>query len=415
MEKIYETKTNPRKKAFTGKNVTIGLTLGVALIAIISVLALSVSRSSYALDEVTSTLPEEITTATDGSRIIGSRSTGSESDTTYIFTYYVQDTEKRLYCLESGVGFQNGIKMKKDESITDKGLIYLSAKLEQLKFSTSDFEGITENQKNMIETWVKQNAFWYYLATIKAEKSSADYGTPENLANVKSETKLYTQSDPTTFPAGNETAFFDKYGINNLIATAVQFHNSSDPILNIFFKKATDTWTKTDAGYKSGKITIAIGGSKGFEGLIETPKTYDLSIKGAPNGTKVIAINKTTNKEEDVTSKLKGLDTLTYSDFYLVVPVGSVEKNKNYNMTLGATVVFKKYGGYYYASADKTAQRVTTIGIDTEVKSSGTDLALTITEDTALDVSQSIYFIGLIVLLSGLGILYANVKKQKEY
>ena len=84
-------------------------------------------------------------------------------------------------------------------------------------------------------------------------------------------------------------------------------------------------------------------------------------------------------------------------------------------MTLGATGIFKKYGGYYYASADKTAQRVTTIGIDSEIKSSGTDLALTITEDTALDVSQSIYFIGLIVLLSGLGILYANVKKQKEY
>ena len=409
MEKIYETKTNSKKKSFTGKNITIGLTLGVALIAIVSVLALSVSRNSYALDEVTSSLPAEITTATDGEAIIGQV---ANIDT---FTYYDQTTEKRLYCLESGVSFQNGIEMKKRNPITDKGLIYLSARVEKIQFSTSDFSGITEDQIKMIETWVKQNAFWYYLATIKAEGSSADYGTPEYLAKVKAETQLYTQSGFVNFPAGNETAFFDKYGINNIIARAIQLHNSSDPILDIFFNKATNAWTKTDAGYKSGKITILFRGAEGFADLVEAPKTFDLSINGAPNGTKVIAVNKTTNKEEDVTSKLKGLSTTTYSDFYLVVPTGSVEKNKNYNMTLGATGTFKKYGGYYYESDDKTAQRVTTIGIDTEVKSSGTDLALTITEDTALDVSQSIYFIGLIVLLSGLGILYANVKKQKEY
>lgn len=407
MEKIYETKTNPRKKAFTGKNVTIGLTLGVALIAIISVLALSVSRNSYALDEVTSSLPTEVTTELAGEKITG------EQSLIELFPYRDQTSEMRLYCLESKVGFQENIKMTKENPITDKGLIYLSARVEKIKVSASDFEGITEDQAKAIETWTKQNAFWYYLAAINAEGSDPEYNA--KMEAVKNEKQVHTASIFNAFPAGNTTAFFDKYGINSIIARALQLHNSSDPILDIYFNKATNAWTKTDAGYKSGKITILFRGAEGFTDLVEAPKTFDLSINGAPNGTKVIAINKTTNKEEDVTSKLKGLATSTYSDFYLVVPVGSVEKNKNYNMTLGATGIFKKYGGYYYASADKTAQRVTTIGIDTEVKSSGTDLALTITEDTALDVSQSIYFIGLIVLLSGLGILYANVKKQKEY
>lgn len=409
MEKIYETKTNPKKKAFTGKNVTIGLTLGVALIAIISVLALSVSRNSYALDEVTSSLPTEVTTELAGEKIIG------EQSLIELFPYRDKTSEKRLYCLESGVAFQENTLMIKENSITDKGLIYLSARVEKIKVSASDFEGITEDQAKAIETWTKQNAFWYYLAAINAEGSDPEYNA--KMEAVKNEKQVHTASIFNAFPAGNTTAFFDKYGINSIIARALQLHNSSDPILDIYFNKATNTWTKTDAGYKSGKITILFRGAEGFTDLVEAPKTFDLSINGAPNGTKVIAINKTTNKEEDVTSKLKGLSSSTYSDFYLVVPVGSVEKNKNYNMTLGATGIFKKYGGYYYVAKDSSikAQRVTTIGIDTEVKSSGTDLALTITEDTALDVSQSIYFIGLIVLLSGLGILYANVKKQKEY
>ena len=62
MEKIYENKPKTRKNYFNKRNVTTGITLGVALIAIISVLALSLSRSSYALDEVKQ-LPDKILTS----------------------------------------------------------------------------------------------------------------------------------------------------------------------------------------------------------------------------------------------------------------------------------------------------------------------------------------------------------------
>ena len=86
-------------------------------------------------------------------------------------------------------------------------------------------------------------------------------------------------------------------------------------------------------------------------------------------------------------------------------------------MTLVAEGFFKQYSGYYYVSKTQSieAQRVTTIALVSQRQDGNAELALTVTEDTALDISQSIYFIGLIVLLSGLGILYANVKKQKEY
>lgn len=409
MEKIYENKTNTRKK-YTRKNTTIAITLAVALIAIVSLLAISVSRDSYALDEVT-TLPDEITTNnpdTSADDIMGATSNVDA------LPYKDTATDAKLYCLESAVMYKPNNPMIKADTITDKGLIYLASKLEQLQFSTSDFSGITEEQKDDIERWVKQTAYWVYLSQINAEGSE---GFSEDVAKVKAETKLRHGNSFTEFPAGNTTTFYDKYGINTIINSALQYHSSANPILNVAVTKANNTWTKKDGGYKSGKISVAFSGAEGFSGLVEAPTTYKLSLNGAPSGTKVYGVNKSTNKETDVTSSLNNLDVNTYSDFYIVVPESSVQKNTNYKMTLVAEGFFKQYSGYYYVSETPSikAQRVTTIALVSQRQDGNAELALTVTEDTALDISQSIYFIGLIVLLSGLGILYANVKKQKEY
>ena len=45
--------------------------------------------------------------------------------------------------------------------------------------------------------------------------------------------------------------------------------------------------------------------------------------------------------------------------------------------------------------------------------SKGLDFTIVKVPDTATDISGTIYVVGLIVLLSGLGILYINVRKQK--
>lgn len=410
MEKIYENKPKTRKNYFNKRNVTTGITLGVALIAIISVLALSLSRSSYALDEVKQ-LPDKILTSQASYYL-----TGDHGATFSIRPYSDATSGAKLFCLESGVDFLTGVEMSKGLEISDKGLIYLSSKLEQLTFSTSDFTGVTEEQIGNIESWVKQNAYWVYLAEIGAEKSSSEYA--ETIAAVKAETTIHTDTAGfTSFPAGNTTPLFEKYGINGFIEQAKKYHSSADPILKVSVNKASEAWTKNSGNYRSGKITVGFYGDKGFNGLIEAPTTYSMTLTGAPSGTKVMAVNKKTNKEEDVTSKLTNLAVDTYTDFYLVVPEGSVQKNTKYSITLSAKGDFKKYTGYYYEGSKdgKAAQRVTTIAITNSSQVGGTDLELTIAADTALDVSQSIYFIGLIVLLSGLGILYANVKKQKEY
>ena len=43
---------------------------------------------------------------------------------------------------------------------------------------------------------------------------------------------------------------------------------------------------------------------------------------------------------------------------------------------------------------------------------------LVFSDDTALNISKSIYFIGFVILISGAGIIYANVRprtKESEY
>ena len=413
MEKIYENKTNSRKNMTTRRYATVGITLAVALIAIASLLAISVSKNSYALDEVT-TLPEKV--KTNNPNLSTDQITG-ETATFKIVAYKDVYSDAKLFCLESKVPYAKGIEMTKGAQITDKGLIYLASKLEKLTVSTSDFSGITKAQASAIDTWVKQNAYWVYLAEINDPNSSPAYA--QTIPDVKTETSLTIgTSGVDYFPEDNTVSFFDKYGITAMIETAKTYHSSANPILNVAVTKANDTWTKKDGTYKSAKISVAFSGAQGFEGLVEAPTTYSLSLGGAPSGTKVYGVNKTTNKEVDLTSNLKDLDINTYTDFYIVVPESSVQKNTNYSMALSASGLFKQYSGYYYEGKDdqgKDGQRVTTIALINQPKDGHADLNLTVTEDTALDVSQSIYFIGLIVLLSGLGILYANVKKQKEY
>ena len=76
---------------------------------------------------------------------------------------------------------------------------------------------------------------------------------------------------------------------------------------------------------------------------------------------------------------------------------------------------FRGYDGYYY-KADG-AQTVSTV-FTTDVKAfDDLDIPINYTPevpDTSMSIAQSVYFIGLVVLLCGVGIIYANAKPRQK-
>ena len=74
---------------------------------------------------------------------------------------------------------------------------------------------------------------------------------------------------------------------------------------------------------------------------------------------------------------------------------------------------FEKYVGYEYESGEY--QKITDVKIMNDVITKPLSFKLDYTPevpDTGMNTAQTIYFIGLIVLLSGVGIIYANAKPE---
>ena len=65
-------------------------------------------------------------------------------------------------------------------------------------------------------------------------------------------------------------------------------------------------------------------------------------------------------------------------------------------------------GKYYNAAGD--FQKVVSVKTGEKSISRGTEVEFIGTDDTGMNTVQTIYFIGLIVLLCGVGIVYANAK-----
>ena len=102
------------------------------------------------------------------------------------------------------------------------------------------------------------------------------------------------------------------------------------------------------------------------------------------------------------------------SKFYVRIPANKVtEENKT--VKLSVTGKFRGYDGYYYRA--EGAQTVSTVFTTDVPHNTGLELTINYTPDvpdTGMSVAQSIYFIGLIVLLCGVGIIYANARPKAK-
>ena len=444
MEKIYEVKNHNRKdrKQIKIDGTTI-LSFAVALFAIVSLVTVGFNQISYAaLSDVQmpvgdSFLVNDYTSGDDSERIKGSTSTF------YVYPYYalidkkdesgnvVKDGDGNpiiekfpVYCLERDIDFtSNGWYSQEPNVVLDGGLLYLLANL----YPNAEIHDASDQKiDNAASTWVTQTAIWIYMA----EKNIGENKTmtAEIIKSIREETTLVQGGDDLASQKELITATAGKYlyddlfvypegkamSINQLIAQAKQLPAvATDLTVNNGEQIKITNVSNDNKYYFSEVIKVrehishkTIGEFKGFS----------ISIDEAPEGTVITDKNGNPLDEKALTNIKAG------TELYVRVPINKItEENKVATFT--ARGYFDSFVGYGYraktlGSATGTAvtgesQRITIVDkVDnTHVKQFKINLDyVPEVPDTGMSTAQSIYFIGLVVLLCGIGIVYANTK-----
>ena len=423
MEKIY-IEENQRKQKNNRLSVSVGLSFAVAFIAIVSILFVSLSGTTYSLPSV-NTLPATITAQQPTIKLIPTAPLSTnpayqirEFD---VEPYSAQGITTPVYCVESAVNYSTVTLNKAKTPIDDEGFIYLLTKIETMNVDTSklSYTGVNEaDAKKYVKNWIGQTAIWMYLGSIGAPNSKTRPGSTTQIYVASNVTDLYAIKtldvqtitlDPVGTISSTGTSFFKDNGMDTVLTNAISFHGKED-VLTVGLSKASDKFIVSGKYLKSDKITVKLGATGNIS---EVSNTYAIKLSNAPTGTKVYGINKS-GKEEEI-KDLSKVDYNTYSQFYVYVPFKKVEKKETINFTVQITGDFEVYTGYYYEPSSGTAQRVTTVDKFSYSKNKGVPFTVVLAPNTGVNASSIMYIVGMVVLLSGLGILYVNIKNQKQY
>lgn len=402
MEKIYMENNQNKKNQSTFQQVfksqlSKKLSAFMVLVSFFSFLLIGVTNVSYAavteIPEDTG-LGESFTTSAPGTEII--------SNTGFPILMYSTSNGIPIFCLERDINYRGGITMSKKEQITDQGLLYVMAHtFPHVKFKDSKGQQFPDE----VQTWITQATIWQYLYETGAANNATGSGNVANIENIKTAVSLSWDDeivgcrvDGCGAGATSQATFYDTY-IAPIVANARQSNVTANGTINISLANQEMSITEDEKYYQTSLITITNSDPNNF-----VSGSLKVEIQSAPDGT--ILIDENGQQIETVNEK--------NTKFYVRIPVESVtEENKS--VLLHAEGTFRGYDGYYY-KADG-AQTVSTV-FTTDVKAfDDLDIPINYTPevpDTSMSIAQSVYFIGLVVLLCGVGIIYANAKPRQK-
>lgn len=407
MEKIYMEENKKSRRSGNRKpgfKLAFG-SLALVLVAVLGIVIASFSRS-YAVDTVTNRLPDTFTTAQVTKDLYSTGGSGAGVHTAPYFT----DGGIQVFCLEHTIDFEGDTSYSKDEAIDDYGLLYLMANI----YPNVNYDTFLNDD---LQSWISQIAIWMYLYENEkltsgvVDPSSPNYISDEEIVEIKAARGVFIDDDFSVIYTGNpdtggqsnvsvtasDPLLYDKY-IKPLVDAALANRTVVKPSLYINFDKNIAI-TQDDKYYQTSQVSVAGSPATNFNG-------YELVLDSAPSGTFVVDVNG--NKIED-------LKNMSVTDkFYFRIPVDSVtEDNKVVKFSINGS--FRGYSGYKYTAPG--AQTITGVSTEDTVYSNGAEIPLNYSPnvpDTGMSTAQTVYFIGLIILLSGVGIIYANVKPEES-
>ncbi len=396
MEKIYmhdNQKQKTRKIKRRGSSVTSVL---VAIVAVAALIAVGFGQISFAIPEEGVTLGNEFTSKTpDTNNIIYGQDSG------FAVNQLLTSDNKPVFCIERDITYKGDLKYVKSERILDSGLLYL---LSNVYPNKKIMDGETELPVG-VQTWLSQSAVWIYAA-LNGYENNTDM-TEEVMTAVLLETELYDKDMNVVAKITQEdidagySSLMQKYGIFDLLVEADELGTSPSNSLDVTKKSEGVSMTSDGKFYQTDYISVvgtvlseSIGSFNGFE----------LKFNKAPEGT--IVVDKDGKEIKDLSNLAPG------TKFAFRIPVSNV-KEDNKKMEVSVLGSFDSFAADIYVATD--SQTVTSVSKINNNLSVPLDLELNYTPtvpNTALDNSSTLYIIGLILLLSGLGIFYTSAKKN---
>ena len=409
MEKIYMENNNNKKQSTISQVMNAKLPHHLSalmiMVAFVSFIAMGFSQESYSITQ--EELGDSFTaiTATHGNfRRIGGTNTEANTPETAGSDYYDDKYDDmgikafKVPYMETTNGIQvfcldkkgviptyetNAVNYSNSKTKVDAGVSYI--------LSQHGKHGLNK----YVETWITQVAIWEYQ--YEKDNTANDMGTYINyikrdnaIVVCKSNTDVCDASSREDIQVAN---IYTTY-IQPLVANAKNATSSS-----LAITKASGDLTVTDNNYYKSQIMTVSGLSNG--------STYSLKLTNAPSGTKVYKIDGT-----EITD-LNSIDANT-NQFYLLVPINKVTENTK-NLTVSVTGPSSVAYIYKPTTIPTSGVYQTLTAPVDEVVNVGVDLTYAPgVPDTGMSTTQSVYFIGLVILLCGIGIIYANSKPRKS-
>ena len=427
MEKIYMEENqsrSPKKRRSLLSSTSIMMSFVLAFVAIVSIAAFGFNQVSYAISaESESPFPANITTiAEDADHTV--KGLSSASPLIALHRANISGTTKYIYCIESDVDIESGASYAKGGKITDKGLLFLLNYLASDNYQIIDGSGTQVNE--LAKGWIVQSALWVYLHETSYPHNTGMVGTTPYfndaaVAAVKADTTLYVQSDssdPILTQSGGiySTCSLKNSGLSAQDATIIGLIEKAKRIkagteewnnFDLTISKVSDKITVTDDGENYQSDVITINGSDGFE-------SFKVNTAGLPTGTKFIGTDGNEITELD--------DLANGTQFVIRIPKNNITA-ENKDVALSVTAAFTGKAAYYYGFTNTSnpdvpveRQKVAFVGTVTQHVNKGIVIPFDIdvdVPDTGITAAQSVYFIGLIILLAGVGIIYANIKPRE--
>ena len=208
---------------------------------------------------------------------------------------------------------------------------------------------------------------------------------PQNYKSTREGKKLYDNYIAKLVKAAHE-----KSTVNML--PDIQAYPESDDVSLTADKKYYQS---------SAIITVANTNTKSFRVSVDD---------SSPKGTILV---------DESGAELKEGNHTVGEKFFVRVPVDSVGDD-GATVNLSVSAVGHKYTAKFfegYPGVDKTAQQIVGVSVEDHEEKTGVPVKFDYTPevpDTGMSTSQIIYFIGLVILVCGVGIVYANIKPKES-
>ncbi len=434
MEKIYIDNNNYHNKKRKIDGVSI-LAFFVAIFAVVSLVAVGFNQVTYAANS----LQGDQLANLDSFNV--KKETGNTdeiimlSDTSFpVEMHYAELTCEGssdgcsggkkyipVFCIQRNITFpENGDKSYKivdNGQIKDVGFLYLVSNLYPNTELEAAFPIQGSDTNHKIDTWLTQAAIYYYLGKTgyqsdKQNMQDLDYQHVENAHYLKyGPNRNQLQGATTVGYTSEDHTLIDSYKvkgknltIRQLINKAIEYHNSNSSIYSLNVSAEGDVSVDTSEKYYFSKLInvqatlldSSLGSFKGFS--ITIPDT-------APADT--IITNQEGEKIENLTNIAPG------TKFYVRVPIDSVQEASKVEVEISANFDVAYADRFATTVTPESYQEITSLRFNPVVEKKPFEFEVAPAPDTGSSMAQTIYFIGLIVLLCGVGIVYANAKNKQ--